>query len=43
MEPSGTPLRGKFCLATGATSGIGLAAARALARHGARVVLTYQR
>ena len=43
MEPSGTPLRGKVCLATGVTSGIGLVAARALARHGARVVLTYRR
>ena len=43
MEPSRTPLRGKVCLVTGVTSGIGLVAARELARHGARAVLTYRR
>ena len=43
MEPSGTPLRGEVCRVTGVTSNIGLVAARALARHGARVVLTYRR
>ena len=37
--PTTTDMRGKVCLITGATSGIGLVAARELARFGARVVL----
>lgn len=36
---SGTPLRGKVAIVTGAASGIGLATARLLASRGARVVL----
>ena len=34
-----TPMHGKVCLVTGATSGIGLVTARELARRGAHVVL----
>ena len=34
-----TPMNGKTCLVTGATSGIGLVTARELARMGATVVL----
>jgi len=37
--PVGADLSGKTCLVTGASAGIGLAAARALARLGARVVM----
>jgi NAD(P)-dependent dehydrogenase (short-subunit alcohol dehydrogenase family) len=39
MEPNAAPMHGKVCLITGATSGIGLVAARELARRGAHVVL----
>ena len=39
MGPTTTALRSKVCLITGATSGIGLVAARGLACQGARVVL----
>jgi len=39
MEPMATSMQGKTCLITGATSGIGLIAARELARQGARVLL----
>ena len=39
MEPVRADLAGKTCLVTGASAGIGLAAARALARLGARVVM----
>lgn len=39
MEPTTTTVKGKVCLITGATNGIGLVAARELARQGARVVL----
>ena len=38
-EPLRANLSGKTCLVTGASAGIGLAAARALARLGGRVVL----
>jgi 3-oxoacyl-[acyl-carrier protein] reductase len=34
-------LEGKRCLVTGGTRGLGLAIARAFARHGARVAITY--
>jgi hypothetical protein len=39
MEPNATPVQGKVCPVTGATNGIGLVAARGLARRGAHVVL----
>ena len=39
MEPVQADLTGKTCLVTGASAGIGLAAARALARLGAHVVM----
>jgi NAD(P)-dependent dehydrogenase (short-subunit alcohol dehydrogenase family) len=39
MSASTTTMQGKVCLVTGATSGIGLVAARELARRGAWVVL----
>src|SRR5262249_5782415 len=39
MEPTSSALRGKVCLITGATSGIGLVTARELARRGARLVI----
>ena len=39
MADSDASMQGKVCLITGATSGIGLAAAREIARCGARVVL----
>ena len=39
MEPLRADLSGKTCLVTGASAGIGLAAARGLARLGARVVM----
>lgn len=39
MEPISTAMQGKVCLVTGATNGIGLVAARELARRGAHVVL----
>ena len=38
-EPVRADLSGKTCLVTGASAGIGLAAARGLARLGARVVM----
>jgi NAD(P)-dependent dehydrogenase (short-subunit alcohol dehydrogenase family) len=39
VEPLGADLSGKTCLVTGASAGIGLAAARGLSRLGARVVM----
>jgi NAD(P)-dependent dehydrogenase (short-subunit alcohol dehydrogenase family) len=39
MQSSSTSMHGKTCLVTGATSGIGLVAARELARQGAHVVM----
>ena len=39
MIASNSPMQGKVCLVTGATSGIGLVTARELARQGAGVVL----
>jgi 3-oxoacyl-[acyl-carrier protein] reductase len=36
-------LRGKACLVTGASTGIGAAVARALAAHGASVAVHYHR
>lgn len=39
MESISTLMQGKVCLVTGATNGIGLVAARELARRGAHVVL----
>jgi NAD(P)-dependent dehydrogenase (short-subunit alcohol dehydrogenase family) len=39
MQPHADDMRGKVCLVTGATSGIGTVTARELARRGARVVL----
>jgi len=39
MDTTASAMRGKVCLVTGATSGIGLVTARELARQGARVVL----
>jgi NAD(P)-dependent dehydrogenase (short-subunit alcohol dehydrogenase family) len=39
MEATGKSMQGKVCLITGATSGIGLVAARELVRRGARVVI----
>ena len=39
MAASTSPMLGKICLVTGATSGIGLITARALAQQGATVVL----
>ena len=39
MEPISTTMQDKVCLVTGATNGIGLVAARELARRGARVIL----
>jgi NAD(P)-dependent dehydrogenase (short-subunit alcohol dehydrogenase family) len=39
MEPPSPTVRGKVCLITGATSGIGLVTTRELARDGAHVVL----
>ncbi len=39
MQPITPTLQGKFCLITGATSGIGLVTARELARQGAHVLM----
>lgn len=39
MSPADTSMRGKVCLITGATSGIGLVTARELARRDAHVVI----
>src|SRR5271165_289519 len=39
MNPSSAGTAGKVCLITGATNGIGLVAAREIARQGAHVVL----
>jgi NAD(P)-dependent dehydrogenase (short-subunit alcohol dehydrogenase family) len=39
VEPVRADLAGKTCLVTGASAGIGLAAARELARLGGRVVM----
>ena len=39
MKNSAKPMRGKICMVTGATSGIGLATARALARMGATTIV----
>ncbi len=39
QKPFTAPMNGKLCVITGATSGVGLAAARSLASHGASLVL----
>ena len=39
MQPAAQSMKGKVCLVTGATSGIGAVAARELARRGAQVVI----
>jgi NAD(P)-dependent dehydrogenase (short-subunit alcohol dehydrogenase family) len=39
MDAISTPMQGKVCLVTGATNGIGLVAARELARCGAQVIV----
>jgi len=43
MTPNLMPLRGKTALVTGASQGIGLACARALAQDGARVIIMSRR